>query len=152
MLARLITGLVGIPLAVFLVFYPGGWPFAVAIGIVSILGALEFYGGVRKIGVRPVEWAGLLAVALFIVSARTYQASTIGAMFPAVLTLLLILSFCAEMVRKVRAPIVNVGATVLGAIYVGWLISHLVVLRGVVARGVDEGDHGALGPARDIQK
>lgn len=49
---------------------------------------------------RPVEWAGLLAVALFIVSARTYQASTIGAMFPAVLTLLLILSFCAEMVRK----------------------------------------------------
>lgn len=131
MLARVLTGVIGVPLAVFLIFFPGGLPFAIAIGIVSILGALEFYGGVRKTGARPVEWAGLLSVALFVVAARTYQRATIGSIFPAVLTTLLVLSFCVELVRKNRAPLVNVGTTLFGAIYVGWLIQHLVVLRGV---------------------
>lgn len=131
MLPRIVTALVGIPIAVALVFYRGGLPFAVAVGVVSFLGALEFYGGVRKRGVRPVEWAGLVAVILFVVSARTYERATISSVFPAVLTLLLILSFCVELMRRERSPIVNVGATLFGAIYVGWLISHLVVLRGV---------------------
>lgn len=136
MLARIMTAVVGIPLAAFLIFYPGGLPWAIAIGVVSILGALEFYGGVRRTGARPVEWAGLLAVALFVVSMRTYERSTIGSLFPAVLTLLLILSFCAELLRTKRSPLVNVGATVFGAIYVGWLISHLVVLRGIPGNDV----------------
>jgi phosphatidate cytidylyltransferase len=139
MLARVLTGVVLIPIAVYLIFYPGGLPFAIAIGVVSILGAVEFYKGVRKVGARPVEWAGLLAVAMFVVSMRTYERSTIGSVFPAVLTLLLVLSFLNELLRGRRAPLVNVGATVFGAIYVGWLISHLVVLRGI-------GEHDDLRP------
>lgn len=134
MLYRILTALVGIPLAFVLVFWPGGIPFAVAMGAISVLGALEFYRGVRKIGARPVEWAGLLAVLFFVFSARTFRyadGTTIGAIFPTALTLLLILSFTVEMIRRERAPILNVGSTVFGAIYVGWLMSHLVVLRGV---------------------
>lgn len=130
-LKRILTALVCIPLAVVLIFYPKGLPFAIAIGLVSILGAHEFYSGVRKLGAQPVEFAGLAAVALFVVSARTYGPSTIGAIFPAVLTLLLILSFCVEIIRHKHAPLVNVGATIFGSIYVGWLIMHLVVLRGI---------------------
>lgn len=136
MLARILTTLIGIPLAVFLILYPGGLPFACAIGAVAFLGALEFYGHVRKMGARPVEWAGLLAAVLFVVSARTYHGSEIGAIFPAVLTFLLILSFCVELGRKNRSPIENVGVTLFGAIYVGWLISHLVVLRGITGRNL----------------
>lgn len=135
MLIRILTGVVGIPLAVFLIFFPGGLPFAVAIGAISVLGAMEFYRGVRKIGARPVEWAGLAAVVFFVVSSTTFRYSngaTVGAIFPTVLTVLLIASFCVEMARSKRAPILNVGTTLFGAIYVGWLISHLVVLRGVV--------------------
>lgn len=139
MLVRILTGLVGIPLAVLLIFVPRGLPFAIAMGIISVLGAMEFYKGVRKMGARPVEWAGLLAVLFFVFSARTFRyadGTTIGAMFPTALTLLLILSFCVEMTRRERAPILNVGTTVFGAIYVGWLISHLVVLRGVWLQNV----------------
>jgi len=131
LLVRILTGLVGIALAFVLVFWPGGLPFAVAIGAVSVLGAMEFYKGIRRAGARPVEWAGIGAVALFVVSMRTYERSTIGALFPAVLTLLLVLSFCQEMLRTRRSPLINVGATLFGAIYVGWMISHLVVLRGI---------------------
>lgn len=129
MIKRIVTALVGVPIAVFLIFCPGGRPFAAAIGVISLLGALEFYVGSRKGGARPVEWAGLLAVAAFVFSAWTYERSTIGSIFPAGLTLLLILSFTVEMIRRDRAPLLNVGTTIFGAIYVGWLISHLVVLR-----------------------
>lgn len=128
---RIISALIAIPIAVILIFWPHGLPFAVAICLISLLGANEFYGNIRKIGMRPVEWAGFAAVALFVVSARTYEFSTIGSIFPAVLTLLLILSFCVEFFRRNRAPIINVGTTVFGAVYVGWMISHLVVLRGI---------------------
>ena len=134
MLVRILTGVVGIPLAVVLIFFPGGLPFAIAMGVISILGAMEFYKGVRKTGARPVEWAGLAAVLFFVISATTFRYSdrtTVGAIFPTALTLLLIASFCVEMVRRERSPIINVGTTIFGAIYVGWLISHLVVLRGV---------------------
>lgn len=136
---RILTGVVGIPLAVLLIFVPRGLPFAIAMGIISVLGVMEFYRGVRKIGARPVEWAGVIAVLFFVFSARTFRyddLTTIGAIFPTALTLLLILSFCVEMTRKQRAPIINVGSTVFGAIYVGWLISHLVVLRGVWLQGL----------------
>ena len=129
MLTRVLTALVGIPLAVILIFSNDPMPFAVAIGLISALGALEFYGNVRKVGVRPVEWAGVAAVVLLAVSARSYDRSSIGSLFPAVLSLLLILSFFVELIRKERAPIVNIGATIFGAIYVGWLISHIVALR-----------------------
>jgi len=128
-LTRILSAAVAIPLAVILIFYPGGIPFAVAVGLVAIAGTHEYYNGVRKLNARPVEILGLLAVALFVVSALRYERSQIGAIFPAVLTLLLIASFCVELVRENRAPLVNVGATVFGAIYVGWLIMHLVVLR-----------------------
>lgn len=144
MLVRILTAVVGIPLAVALIFFPGGVPFAVAMGAVSILGALEFYRGVRKIGARPVVWAGLLAVLFFVFSARTFSytdRTTIGAVFPTVLTLLLVASFCTEMVRSERAPILNVGSTLFGAIYVGWLISHLVVLRGIWLVGLTPVPH-----------
>ena len=106
----------------------------------------EYYIGVRKLNARPVEVLGLLAVALFVVSALGYGRSQIGAIFPAVLTLLLIASFCVELVRENRAPLVNVGATLFGAIYVGWLLMHLVVLRelpGKVAVGPYVRDAGA---------
>jgi len=149
---RILTALVGIPLAVVLIFWPGGLPFAVAMGIISILGAMEFYKGVRKNGARPVEWAGVLAVALFVASATTFQykdRTTVGAILPTALTLLLIASFCVEMIRRERAPIVNVGVTVLGAIYVGWMISHLVVLRGVWLEGpTPEGPRVPVGSYR----
>ncbi len=131
MLTRLLAGFVLAPLVLVAVFWPGGLPFAVVVGVFSVVGAMEFYKGVRKIGMRPVEWAGLLAVVMFVVSMRTYERTTIGAIFPAVLTLCLILSFLHELFRTRRAPLLNVGVTVFGAIYVGWLISHLVVLRGM---------------------
>lgn len=131
MLARVLTAVVGIPAAVVLIFYPGGLPFAVAVGVVAAVGALEFYSGVRRSGARPMAWAGLLASIGFVVAARMSDRPGTGLVLSGGLALLLALCFLTEMVRRGRSPVVNVGATVLGAVYVGWLLSHLVRLRAV---------------------
>ena len=44
---------------------------------------------------------------------------------------LVIAAMLTEIVKRQPRPIVNVGTTVLGAIYVGWLFSYLTLLRGL---------------------
>jgi phosphatidate cytidylyltransferase len=141
MLTRILTSLVLVPLAVFLTFYPGGLPFAVAIGIVAVLGGVEFYSGVRKTGARPIVWAGLAAIVTFVVGARISTIGSDSIWLPAVITLLVMLCFLVELFRRNRAPLINVGSTVLGAVYVGWLLSHLVLLRGVNGKNVVVGSY-----------
>ncbi len=130
MLARILTGVIGIPFAFAVVFWPNGKPFAVVIGFVAVVGVMEFYHGLRQqTRIRPIEWVGVIAVVMFIISATSLAGSNFTSILPAVLTLLFVLSFCVEFIRTKRAPIENVGTTVFGAMYVGWFISHMVALR-----------------------
>ena len=128
MIARIISGLVGIPLLVLLVFTEQGLPFILGVGVISIIGLLEFYDGIEKTGARPQIWLGLTCAFLFLFAARQGLKS-LEFELPAVITLLVIVSLTVELVRPNRAPIKNLGATFLGAVYVGWLFSYLVALR-----------------------
>ncbi len=136
MLARFITGVVGIPVAVVIIFYPGGLPLTVATAIVASLGGFEFYNGVRRSGARPVAWAGLFAIVLFVIAARVSKGESVLPAIAALFTLLLILSFIVELLRFNRAPLANIGTTAMGAIYIGWMISHIVMLRGIDGRNI----------------
>lgn len=131
MLARVITGVIGIPVAIVIIFYPGGLPLTVAAAVVAFLGGFEFYSGVRRSGARPITWTGLAATVLFVVAARVSDSRNALPIFASLFTLLLILSFLVELLRFNRAPLTNIGTTVTGAVYVGWLISHVVMLRGI---------------------
>lgn len=139
MIPRIISGIVGIPLLVLLVFIEQGLPFILGVGALSIVGMLEFYEGIRRTtGARPQVWLGLTAAFLFLFAARL-EPRSLEFELPAVLTLLVIASLTVELFRKDRAPIKNLGATFLGAVYVGWLFSYLVALRslrGDVAVGI----------------
>jgi phosphatidate cytidylyltransferase len=134
MAARILSAVVGIPIAAVLIFWPGGLPFTVAVGLVSVVGASEFYSRVRKIGARPIEWAGLAAVVTFIIAARNYQNESSQVPIRLVFASLILLSLVTELLRTRRAPIANLGATALGAVYIGWLLSHVVMLRGMSER------------------
>ncbi len=136
MFARFLTAVIGIPLAIFLTLYPRGLPSSIAVGIVAVVGVLEFYGGVRRLGVRPVEWAGVAASALFVVAAPASQVAPMGLAVGGLVTGLVAACFLVELLRKNRAPIVNIGSTLAGALYVGWLIAHLVALRGLPGSAV----------------
>lgn len=142
MLARIISGIVGIPLLVLLVFLEQGLPFILGVGVLSIIGMLEFYEAIRKTGARPQVWMGLTSAFLFLFAARQGLRS-LEFELPAVLTLLVIASLTVELALRDRAPIKNLGATFLGAVYVGWLFSYLIALRslgGTVRVSVIDGE------------
>jgi phosphatidate cytidylyltransferase len=130
MLLRFMSGLIGIPLLIVLVFVGEGFPFILGVGLISIIGQNEFYKGVRKTGACPQEWVGLLSAFLFLFTAR-HQFQEERFSLPGVLTLFVIVTLTIELLRKNRAPIKNLGTTFLGAIYAGWLFSYLVAIRSI---------------------
>ncbi len=54
---------------------------------------------------------------------------SITPMFPLMITGLLFLGFLTEFFREKREPLKNISITLFGAVYVGWLLSHLVMLK-----------------------
>lgn len=128
MLMRFVSGLIGIPLLIILVFVEEGLPFVLAVGVISVIGLYEFYVGIRKTGAEPQEWVGLASAFLFLYAAwKQFHAETFS--LPAVLTLFVIATLTIELLRKDRSPIKNLGSTFLGVVYVGWLFSYLVAIN-----------------------
>lgn len=130
MILRFISGLVGIPLLIVLVFTGEGIPFTLGVGLISVIGLYEFYRGVRKTGAEPQEWVGLASAFLFMFSAM-HQFQSERFSLPGVLTIFVIITMVVELMRTNRAPIKNLGATYLGTVYVGWLFSYLVAINSI---------------------
>lgn len=130
MLLRFLSGLIGIPLLIILVFTERGFPFVLGVGFISIIGLNEFYRGARKTGSEPQEWVGLASVMLFMLTAR-HKFNAPNFSLSGVLTLFVIAALVVELLRTNRSPIKNLGATFLGAVYVGWLFSYLVAIRSI---------------------
>jgi len=127
---RFVSGFIGIPLLLILVFVENGLPFILGVGLISIIGLHEFYRGVRQTGAEPQEWVGLASAFLFLFAAR-HQFHAERFSLPGVLTVFVIATLTIELLRKNRAPIKNLGSTFLGAVYVGWLFSYLVGIRSI---------------------
>lgn len=129
MLPRIITAAIGLPILIALVFYRGGVPFAFLTGALAVIGVLEFYAGVRKTGIRPRMFLGAVAVAIIIRAGFMENYSSAAPFYAGTLTLLLVLTLVLELLRMEKRPLAGVGATVFGAMYVGWLLSYLVRIR-----------------------
>jgi len=122
---RLLTAAVLIPSVVYLIVL-GGLIYLAFIVAVVLLGQREFYRLIEDKGANPIAAYGMAAGAALPVVAyvgNEYQAS-----------LILIATLLAVMVRAVgRAQItealVSVSGTFFGVCYVGWLLSHAIVLR-----------------------
>jgi phosphatidate cytidylyltransferase len=154
MLQRVLSGLVGLPILVFFVFWRGGLPFMLGIAALTILGLGEFYRACGKQGIRPLSWLGYAAAALFLLVAHTAGRQWIGRQMNAALTALLLVGLVSVLARRERAPVRDLGATLLGTFYVGWLFSYLILLRHQGAELLRRvGGHLAaplpLGPAAD---
>lgn len=141
MLTRIITIVIAIPIVVALVFWQGGTPFAVLVGIAAVLALFEFYGAVRKGGARPHLFLGLIAGLIILYFGRNSYAESLNILTP-VITALLLSSLAVELMREPRAPLINVGVTLLGVCYVFLLLIHFVWLRntaGIGPRGLEWG-------------
>jgi len=151
---RAISSFIGISLAIVVIFSSSIIPLTVVIGVIAVWGLCEFYRSIQKMGVQPIWWLGILTTVLFVLTSAFKSGSMnilphsnitiqgfahfnilsdghldITPLFPLIITTIFLAGFITEFLRKERAPIKNIGATLFGALYIGWLISHIISLK-----------------------
>jgi phosphatidate cytidylyltransferase len=123
--ARLLTAAVLVP-AVIYAIVAGGLVYLGVVIVIVLLGQREFYRLIEDKGAHPLVAYGLAAGAALQVVAYLGNEYHV--------TLILTATLLAVMVRQVgkaqiAEALVSVSGTFFGVFYVGWLLSHAVVLR-----------------------
>ncbi len=139
---RLISALWSIPLLVAAIWFDKPLPwFTIFVAIYGVLAAFEFYRLVAASKVPPLAYFGLIWTLLFIVSRNSDLLSILKPHFdlslltPLLVTSGVLLSLIWSLLRRQKEKAFTGWAwTIAGIIYVGWLLSYLVALR-----GLDEG-------------
>jgi len=127
---RVITGLWGIPLLIAAVWFDQPLPwFTVLVAIWGLLAVFEFYKMGAGAKVPPLTYFGLVWTLLFILSPH-FNNDFITP--PTLLTSAVVLSLIWLLLRPQKEGAFTGWAwTMAGILYVGWLLSHLVALRGL---------------------
>ncbi|MES2464300.1 MAG: phosphatidate cytidylyltransferase [Armatimonadota bacterium] len=134
LLVRLISSFIGIPLLLVLVFAEGSsrypaLPFTFAVSVCAVVGALEYFRGLRLRGFQPNEALALIAIILLQFAAWNFSRDKVTGFLPALIALLVISTLIYEVASHEKEPIANIGVTFFGVVYVGWLFSYLIFLR-----------------------
>jgi phosphatidate cytidylyltransferase len=147
---RLTTAAILIPPVVYAIFEGGLWVLG-AVLLITVLGLREFYQLIEEKGAQPLKGYGIAGgVALPVVAylGNEYHATIL-------MTAVLLGVMVAQLgKRRIGESLASVSGTFFGVFYVGWLMSHAIVLRqfhevvaakwgGAVAAGVDP-DAGAF--------
>ncbi len=123
-LPRLAVILLGVP-CLYLVTERGGVFFLLLVNMIILLGLREFYVLMKAKGYEPFEVLGY-----FCSLAISWYAWHEGAVVPLILTASLLAIMIREVFRKeMSQSLGHMAVTVFGIMYIGWLGSHLVLLR-----------------------
>lgn len=127
----------------------GGISLAAALGAACFMGGREFIAMARRKGINPSARIVLgMIVAFFVMAAVPDMPAwmTGGKVpdsfsiqhFPLLLSIGIYISFFRLLFRHENPPatIADIASTILGFIYVGWLPSHLVLLRNLTPNGM----------------
>ncbi|MDB4893904.1 MAG: phosphatidate cytidylyltransferase [Firmicutes bacterium] len=137
MLVRIVTALVGIPLFLWLL-YVGKWPLFVLVAGMGLIGFHEYVRMWRQKQVHvPFALGGAAVLGLLLWAALAPgNAAILGAIFAGTMLAVLIWLIFRYQERSVLDALV----TVAGVVYVGWLLSHLLLIRELGAgTGWDQG-------------
>jgi phosphatidate cytidylyltransferase len=125
MLLRILSGVIFVPILIVLSRLGGPWFLLLVLGIL-VLGGWEFYRMMERKGVSPSKRTGVFAI--FVLGALVYFTGT--AYLGLYLALLILTVLLRELFRsKMMFPIYDIATTMIGVLYVGWLMSHLILLR-----------------------
>ncbi len=125
---RVVTALWGIPLLIAIIWFGGEPTFTGLVAFCGILAIFEFYRLVAAAKVPPLTYFGLIWTLLFILSPHFDYATLI----PLLLTSAVILSLIWLLLRRQKeGAFIGWAWTMGGILYIGWLLSYLVTLRGL---------------------
>jgi phosphatidate cytidylyltransferase len=126
--ARVISAVVLLPVIAGLVWW-SVWSVAVAVFAATVVGLLELYGAFAAGGYQPRAGVGL-GVAIGLVLAVLLGPQIGFDLLPLVLTLAVLASLIVELPRHSHEGALPAWAlTLAGALYIGWLLSHFILLR-----------------------
>jgi phosphatidate cytidylyltransferase len=129
---RVLTAVVGIPLALVVVFAPGGGLMAFALSLLALLGALEYRRAYLHADWIPQPRPSLILLlagaCLPLLVWRFPQASLASVLLPALAVAALYELARAWEGRRLSLA-ANLGHGVFGMLYIGWLFSFGVLLR-----------------------
>jgi phosphatidate cytidylyltransferase len=126
---RVITALWGIPLLGAVIWFDKPLPwFTILVAIWGLLAVLEFYKLGNTSKVPPLTYFGLIWTLLFILSPHfNYALAT-----PLLLTSAIVLSLIWLLWQPQKeGAFIGWAWTIAGILYVGWLLSYFVALRGL---------------------
>jgi len=135
---RVITGLCGIPLLIAIVWFDKPLPwFTILVAIWGLLAVFEFYKMVATSKTPPLTYFGLIWTLLFILSRNSDVLAilephlNLNLLTPLLLTSVVILSLIWLLLRPQKeGAFAGWAWTMAGILYMGWLLSYLVALRG----------------------
>ena len=125
---RLLVALIFLPAFFLMVKYLSTFFFLWVVMATVVLGQYEFLRLVYPDEFPPVAYWGLFLVPLSTIS--FYLNPFFSGWFPLVGILILLLIFQVFFYKDIKKVLGETGVVILGVIYIGWLLSHLVLLRG----------------------
>jgi len=124
---RVITAAVGVPLIILAIWFGDPW-ITIFIAAAALAGTYEFYRMANFDRREPLLYLGLLWT-LALVLSPYYEDS---ALLPVVVTAAILVSLVCLLFRPARQKAFNQWAwTIAGALYVGWMLSYWLNLRGL---------------------
>jgi len=126
---RVITGAVGVPLVILAIWFGDPWPwFTLLIAAAALAGTYEFYKMANFDRREPLLYLGSLC-SLALVLSPHYKSPDV---LPVVITATILISLICLLCRPLKeGAFRNWAWTIVGALYVGWMLSHWLSLRGL---------------------
>jgi phosphatidate cytidylyltransferase len=144
---RLLTASLLVPFVLVMIAWGGLWVLGTVVAI-TLLAQREFYGLIEDKGAHPIIGFGLAAGAALPIVAylgNEYHATVL-------MTVGLLTVMIAQLGRaQISEALASISGTFFGIFYVGWLLSHAVVLREfhrviVMRYGAEEAAAAAIAP------
>ncbi|MGQ9546457.1 MAG: phosphatidate cytidylyltransferase [Dehalococcoidia bacterium] len=124
---RVITGAIGVPVVILAVWLGYPW-FTFLVAAAALAGAYEFYRMARFDFRRPLLYVGLLFTLALMLSPCHRSSDRL----PIVVTATMLLSLISLLCRPSgETAFRNWAWTIAGALYVGWMLSYWLSLRGL---------------------
>lgn len=126
---RIVVAFILLPLAGIFI-YLGGWPFALAVAVLAGISGWEFWRMVKNGGFAPSAMILIGGVALLPISHQWGGNQATDLAFSIlILASMVIAVFFYE--QGLDHPASNFGFNAAGLVYIGWLSTYLVALRGL---------------------
>lgn len=123
---RIIVALIGIPLILFLI-HVGGIPFLLFVLIIIALGLREFYGLIQRKNTTSLKSIGIISALILAISIYFNVDNVEIGVF--VTILMLVLFLWKLYTQRIEGALLDISITLLGVFYIGWLLSHLLLIR-----------------------